>query len=196
MSDSPTTQYRNRTIFHLISNYLGKFRGTKAITWNYSECGHGKGAPDGIGGYLKRTANQLVAEGTDLPTFQVLYDTLQRTCENVKLFLVNKEDIEKIDSLIEKDIPSCAGTMKIHQVVWRKQAQNLEMRRLSCFNCGTTKNCSHYGIGVFNPRPKQKEICTFNLPGISRQIKKKDRLHYEDIYNSDTSEDGAKHTVT
>lgn len=70
LSDSPTTQYRNRTIFHLISNYLGKFMGTKAITWNYSECGHGKGAPDGIGGYLKRTANQLVAEGTDLPTFQ------------------------------------------------------------------------------------------------------------------------------
>lgn len=144
----------------------------------------------GIGGYLKRTANQLVAEGTDLPTFQVLYDTLQRSCENVKLFLVNKEDIEKIDSLIEKNIPSYAGKMKIHHVVWRKQAQNLEMRRLSCFNCGTTKNCSHYGIGVFNPRPKQKEICTFNLPGKSHQIKKKDRLHYEDIYNSDTSEDG------
>lgn len=62
--------------------------------------------------------------------------------------------------------------------------------QIKLFQLWNNKGCSHYGIGVFNPRPKQKDLCTFNLPGKSCQIKKKDRLHYEDIYSSDTSEDG------
>ena len=47
-SDSPSSQYRNKTIFQLIANHEKLF-GMKAI-WNYFEAGHGKGSCDGIGG--------------------------------------------------------------------------------------------------------------------------------------------------
>ena len=39
-TDSPTSQYRNKTIFQLIANHEKLF-GIKA-KWNYFEAGHGK----------------------------------------------------------------------------------------------------------------------------------------------------------
>jgi hypothetical protein len=41
--------------------------GSSSGTWNYVEVGHGKGAPDGVGGALKRSADAAVAMGTDVP---------------------------------------------------------------------------------------------------------------------------------
>ena len=53
-SDGPSNQYRNKNIFFYISTTLPKiFPHLDKISWNYSECGHGKGAPDGLGGTLK-----------------------------------------------------------------------------------------------------------------------------------------------
>lgn len=42
---------------------LTKLFQVKELRWHYSESGHGKGAPDGIGGCLKRNADKLVAQG-------------------------------------------------------------------------------------------------------------------------------------
>ena len=60
-SDSPTSQYRNKTIFKLISHHK-KYFGLEA-TWNYSEVGHGKGPCDPIGGTAKRQADMAVRNG-------------------------------------------------------------------------------------------------------------------------------------
>ena len=60
-SDSPTSQYRNKTIFKLISHHKEYF-GLEA-TWNYSEVGHGKGPCDPIGGTAKRQADMAVRHG-------------------------------------------------------------------------------------------------------------------------------------
>lgn len=150
LSDSPTTQYRNRTLFYLIVKYLQTFC-SKTLTWNYSECGHGKEAPDGIGGALKRMANRLVAEGTDLPTFHILFKALKEH-SSIKLFLVTVEDIEKIDAIISNHIPPCIGTMKVHQVLWASEDKGgLEMRRLSCFDCLPPTRCTHYHMCHFYP---------------------------------------------
>ena len=46
--------------------FLSFFSGTNS-TWNFFEASHGKGAADGVGGVLKRTADQIVKQGTDLP---------------------------------------------------------------------------------------------------------------------------------
>ena len=40
-TDSPTLQYRNKTIFSVVSRHEETF-GVKAV-WNYFEAGHGKG---------------------------------------------------------------------------------------------------------------------------------------------------------
>ena len=58
MSDGPTTQYRNKKMFYLITQYLRQCcTQLKDITYNFSEAGHGKSSVDGIGGYLKKCAD-------------------------------------------------------------------------------------------------------------------------------------------
>lgn len=52
-SDGPATQYRQKGNFYLLSTEPYKL-GFENINWNYFEAGHGKGAPDGVGGALKR----------------------------------------------------------------------------------------------------------------------------------------------
>lgn len=58
-SDGPATQYKQKYNFYLISTEPHK-RGFHKVTWNFFEASHGKGAPDGIGGTLKRSADTLV----------------------------------------------------------------------------------------------------------------------------------------
>jgi hypothetical protein len=48
VSDGPTTQYRSKNNFYMLSNLIFEL-GFKSATWNFWEAGHGKGAPDGIG---------------------------------------------------------------------------------------------------------------------------------------------------
>ena len=60
-TDSPTSQYRNKTIFKVISCHEEYFGAPAA--WNYSEAGHGKGPCDPIGGTTKRQADHAVKHG-------------------------------------------------------------------------------------------------------------------------------------
>lgn len=57
-TDSPTSQYRNKTIFAITANHTAEF-GFPA-TWKYFEAGHGKGPCDGVGGCAKRMADEAV----------------------------------------------------------------------------------------------------------------------------------------
>jgi hypothetical protein len=59
-TDDPTSQYRNRFIFDIILNHESLF-GCPA-TWNY-ESGHGKNVCDGLGGTVKRVADEFVRSG-------------------------------------------------------------------------------------------------------------------------------------
>ena len=45
-------------------------------TWNLFEAGHGKGAPDAVGGTIKRMADKFVANGKDIPTAESLFQSL------------------------------------------------------------------------------------------------------------------------
>nr|CAI5853399.1 unnamed protein product [Callosobruchus analis] len=62
-SNGPTTQYKNKEMFYLIATYIADILDVNQIQWHYSESGHGKGAPDGIGGSVKRKADESVAKG-------------------------------------------------------------------------------------------------------------------------------------
>ena len=54
-TDSPTSQYRNKSIFYIVSGHKSLF-GVSA-SWNYFEAGDGKGPCDGVGGSVKRMAD-------------------------------------------------------------------------------------------------------------------------------------------
>lgn len=64
LSVSPATQYRNKTLFYILAVHFKVFYPKLInVTYNYSETGHGKGAPDGIGGVCKQTADRVVGQG-------------------------------------------------------------------------------------------------------------------------------------
>ena len=64
-SDGPTTQYRNKQNFYLLSTQVYKM-GFLSATWNFLASGHGKGPPDAIGGTVKRQADAMVNAGCDI----------------------------------------------------------------------------------------------------------------------------------
>lgn len=134
ISDSPSSQYRNKKVFYLIPKLHWHFDNLETVTWNYSESGHGKGAPDGVGGVLKRTADQIVAYGQDIPDIDTLMGHLQQRVPGVLLEVVTDYDISEKDLLMQTgSITPFSGCMKTHQVVWNKQqGSKLAMRSLSC----------------------------------------------------------------
>jgi hypothetical protein len=59
VSDSPSSQYRNRFTLFLMNTLCN----ASSWEWIYSEAGHGKGAADGVGAAIKRQADAFVARG-------------------------------------------------------------------------------------------------------------------------------------
>lgn len=63
-TDSPSSQYRNKTIFDLVCHFEKRY--SVLASWHYFECGHGKGPCDGVGGTTKRNADNAVKQGKAL----------------------------------------------------------------------------------------------------------------------------------
>ncbi|CAH1110242.1 unnamed protein product [Psylliodes chrysocephalus] len=91
-------------MFYFLATKLHKlYTQINTFSWNYSESGHGKGAPDGIGGATKQTADRLVAEGKDIASFDTLLESLKQNITNVTYFSIKKQNIENINTMIEKE---------------------------------------------------------------------------------------------
>ncbi|KAK1879819.1 Enolase [Dissostichus eleginoides] len=127
-SDGPATQYRQKGNFFYLSTEPYKY-GFKEITWNFFQASHGKGAPDGVGGVLKRSADRIVAHRGDIPDAQSLYDKLKSLDTSVELFFVPERDIES-----KTQVPAIAavkGTLRIHQAISLTPGQ-MKYRDISC----------------------------------------------------------------
>lgn len=148
-SDGPTTQYRNRKMFYLVSQYLPDYYPQiDQITYNFSEAGHGKGPADGIGGSLKKSADDEVKYGHDIPDFETLVSTLRTRVEAVHIDVVTKEEIENMDSVLPPQLKTFVGTMKVHQYCWtRENFTKIMFNSLSCFDCPPGLTCSYFAIG-------------------------------------------------
>ncbi|KAI8442439.1 hypothetical protein MSG28_005952 [Choristoneura fumiferana] len=149
LSDSPVNQYKNKFMFHIVYRHINDlFPGTTFFSWHYSEPGHGKGAPDGVGGTLKRTADKAVAEGRDIVNLNTLKEILSARCPSIMLFEVNTANITDIEHLVKQSdtISAFRGTQKIRQFVFTGDV--LEFRRLSCFDC--PGKCRHYHLGYYS----------------------------------------------
>ena len=64
-SDGPTTQYRQKANFYLLSTEIYDL-GYKAANSNFHEAEHGKGIPDGIGDELKREVDRCIQYEADI----------------------------------------------------------------------------------------------------------------------------------
>ncbi|CAH2016208.1 unnamed protein product [Acanthoscelides obtectus] len=135
LSDSPSTQYRNKKMFAFITNGIySYFPELKSNTWNYHEAGHGKGAPDGIGGVCKRSADRTVAQGSDVSSFSQLVEILKANCSGISFLEIHACEIEKFSDAINKaEVLPFKGTLKVRQVRSLRDHNTLSLRELSCF---------------------------------------------------------------
>lgn len=76
----------------MITQLCKDFPQLDRITWNYSESGHGKGAPDGIGATLKRTADRMVTFGNDIGTSAQFYDYIKSYMESENHKIIVKKN--------------------------------------------------------------------------------------------------------
>ena len=133
ISDGPTTQYRQKHNFYLLSSLPFDW-GFQYINWTFLEAGHGKGAADGVGAVLKRTADRVVLQGKDLPDAQAVFNCLQTHDLSVKLFYVTTEDVAAMDAVIPQGLKPVPGTMQFHQIIALSK-HSIHTRVLSCFSC-------------------------------------------------------------
>ena len=92
-TDSPTSQYRNKTIFSIVSRH--EEHSDAKAAWNYFEIVHGKEPCDGICGTAKRLADEAVGQEK-----VSIHDAFMTWAENnqqertIKFLLVDKEETE------------------------------------------------------------------------------------------------------
>lgn len=135
ISDSPATQYRCKNNFWLFSNLIYEYcpNTLKIASWDYLEAGHGKGAADGVGGVLKRSADQLVSHGLDLPDAKSVYTAISKDQQStIKVFFVDPSEILYVDEKLPSNLPTLTGTMKIHQLLTLTTSV-ISHRCLSCY---------------------------------------------------------------
>ncbi|CAH1114447.1 unnamed protein product [Psylliodes chrysocephalus] len=188
LSDGPTTQYKNKTMFYLIANQIAKTLEVEQIQWHYSESGHGKGAPDGIGGAVKRTADASVAHGKDVSSFNEFFSVLKNNCKKTNILSISEADICKFDRVVPVKLNAFKGTLKIRQIFWHNVKPNvLYFRYLSCLQC--IGNCEHYHLGL---KIFENHLNNDYEAGPSRS----DRLSYSDVYSSSSDEGEVMDEVT
>ena len=117
-SDGPCTQYKQRGNFYLFCTEIFK-KGFTRGTWNYFEASHGKGAPDGVGGTLKRRADRLVSQGVYIPTALSMYQALSEGQSKVKLFYIQEQAVEDAVKEMPADLPAVPSTMRLTGPVLR-----------------------------------------------------------------------------
>lgn len=140
-SDGPTTQYRNKANFWLLDHFVSSL--FSSGSWNMFEAGHGKGAADAIGGVVKRSADQYVNLGHDLPNAIDLFNVLSSTL-TVKMYYVAEDAIHDIDQLMPQKIQPVPGTMQLHQISLTDCRGVIKVQTLSCF-CNQNPDCLCYG---------------------------------------------------
>ncbi|KAK0074388.1 hypothetical protein PV326_012495, partial [Microctonus aethiopoides] len=98
--------------------------------------GYGKGAPDGVGATCKRTADRVVASGTDISSLEDLSQALQKSCPNIILLTIDDAYISDKKTIFrsEENIKTFLGTLKVHQVSGSVFfPDRLIMKSLNCF---------------------------------------------------------------
>ena len=149
LSDGPTTQYRSRKNFFLMTEVVHNTYGFEKLTWNFTEAGHGKGDPDGVGGLIKRTADKLVSHGNDISDANEFYHAMKNAGLALGLHMIADDSIFAMDKTSSVSLKPLPGTMTIHQVVSHRSMSSsnvLRTRQLSCF-CSKSLDCP-----CFNPK--------------------------------------------
>jgi hypothetical protein len=131
VTDSPPTQYRNKSIVKLVASHAELFSGITA-TWDYMEAGHGKGPCDGVGGSVKRSADIAVKSGETITSASDFYLWATRTKKNISFLFVTPEEVKSAEKNL-KNATFVKGVSNIHSL--RPHQGFIFMRDTSCYEC-------------------------------------------------------------
>ena len=117
ITDSPFSQYHNRLMSDAVANHK-YFFGIEA-RWKYFESGHGKGPCDGIGGSVKRMAEQAGKHGTPMADADDFFKWASETGGAVNYTWIGQEEYDlsqKEVNMLQAQIAAVKGTGKLHAV--------------------------------------------------------------------------------
>jgi hypothetical protein len=137
VTDSPASQYRNKSIVHLLSIHSRLFPGVKAH-WNFLESGHGKGACDGVGGSVKKTADIHVKSGSIIGSAEDFFNWGVRIVTKISFIFITTADIKAAERHLRK-AKYVKGISDIHSL--RVEDSKVFMRETSCY-----KECCRHKI--------------------------------------------------
>ncbi|XP_041350829.1 uncharacterized protein LOC121369821 [Gigantopelta aegis] len=91
----------------------------RQIAWHFFEASHGKGASDGVGISVKRTADRLERQGHDIPDATSLFNLLQNQNSSIKLFHISSQKAEEKFNMLAGvgSLMNVKGTMQLHEVM-------------------------------------------------------------------------------
>ena len=142
-SDGPSKQYKNKKNFALICS-VPHALGFQRTTWNFFATSHGKGAPDGVGGTVKRTADRLVLQGNSIEDGKMFHDMVGRSLSTTQVYQISEGDMHKYDALLSQPLKPIPATRKIHQVIPHRNS--IQCRPMSCFCC---EMCKCFNVTTF-----------------------------------------------
>ena len=132
-TDSPTSQYRNKTIFDYISRFDQMYR--LKSSWYYFECGHGKGPCDGVGGATKGSADNAIKQGkVVIQDADDFYKWASSTDSQIIFSKITAAEYECSKEKVEirnTQILPVKGTMKVHSVI-ALSSENIKTRETTC----------------------------------------------------------------
>uniref|UniRef100_A0A1B6J1Y9 Uncharacterized protein n=1 Tax=Homalodisca liturata TaxID=320908 RepID=A0A1B6J1Y9_9HEMI len=157
-SDGPSSQYKNRyNIFLMKTKVPTYFKNLKFMTWNYTEAGHGKGPMDGVGGVLKRMADEVVRHGTDITCASDFVNTLKKRTK-IYLIEIDSSTVDEMKKEVKATvIPPIKNITLARQITWGSTSI-MYSRSLSCFSCKPDTYCDHYTIGKVFENTKERKI--------------------------------------
>jgi len=160
-SDSPFSQYRNKWMFHFVSKHQERY-GMKA-TWDYFETGHGKGPCDGVGGSIKRLADDAQKMGYRIQDAEDFVGWAQQsTSVSYTVSYISQERFDRFHAEyteLKSDLVTLHGTKKLHAVRPGSQPGMVEWRALSC-KCVPEDNCNCEWFEASIRQPEVEEVIT------------------------------------
>ena len=134
VSDSPSSQYRNISIFSVLCRHHELLDGYDA-TWTYFEAGHGKGPCDGVGAAAKRTADAAVLKFNLIMNAADFARRGNNASEKVYYECIPVVDVECARSTLKTVVAaaSVVGTQSVHGAVTAVRNKSIAVRHTSCF---------------------------------------------------------------
>lgn len=128
LTDSPTSQYRNKSIVKLVAKHRSWFHGIPC-SWHYLEANHGKGPSDGVGGGVKKAADNAVKSGLIIDTAEKFYNWGVNYDGPMEFVSITESDVERYSKKFESSSP-VKGISKMHTLV--PYGNFVYMRETSC----------------------------------------------------------------